>query len=87
MSLLSLHPHTRCHLLFLWVPHPQHEQIFVLKVVAHDGVVIDEHVSILLLSGDCIGWNETWNSECPKCKDRRGQWLTKVGLVNPEMGH
>jgi len=74
MSLLSLHPHTRCHLLFLWVPHTQHEQIFVLKVVARDGVVIDERVSILLLSGDRIGWNETRNLECPKCEDGQGQW-------------
>jgi len=37
-------------------------------------------------SGDRIGWNETRNSERPKCEDGQGQWPTKVGLVIPEMG-
>jgi len=34
-------------LLFLRVPHTQYNQIFVLKVVARDGVAIREHLAIV----------------------------------------
>jgi len=39
--------HMQCRTTFLRVPHTQHKQIFILEVVAHDGVAIREHFAVV----------------------------------------
>ena len=34
-------------LLFLRVPHAQYQQIFILEVIARDGVAVREHLSVV----------------------------------------
>lgn len=66
-------------LLFLWVPHTQHKQIFVLKVVARDGVAIREHLAVVREDESPRGQSTTRRRDDAVAEGRHKQVQRQLG--------
>ena len=66
-------------LLFLRVPHTQHKQIFVLEVIARDGVAIREHLAVVREEDSPRGQSATRRRDDAVAERRHEQVQWQVG--------